>query len=53
MYPEKIFDMSLPYPEKGDKLVRVYVPEHEEGETFPVIYMTDGQNLFEAELQKA
>ena len=48
MYPEKIFDMSLPYPERdSEKLVRVFVPEHEEGETFPVIYMTDGQNLFE------
>ena len=29
--------------------MRVYVPEREEGETFPVIYMTDGQNLFDEE----
>ena len=45
----ELFDLFLPYPEKGDRRVRVYVPEREEGETFPVIYMTDGQNLFDEE----
>lgn len=46
MIQEQITTLTLPYP-LGDKLVRVYVPAHEEGETFPVVYMTDGQNLFE------
>ncbi len=45
----ELFEIYLPYPEKGDRRVRVYVPEREEGETFPVIYMTDGQNLFDEE----
>lgn len=49
MISEKIFDFTLPYPGKDDRRVRVFVPEHEEGETFPVIYMTDGQNLFDTE----
>lgn len=49
MIKEKLIEMNLPYPGKGDRLVRVYVPEHEEGETLPVVYMTDGQNLFEEE----
>ena len=37
----------LPYPDKEDRKVMVYVPSHEEGELLPVIYMTDGQNLFD------
>ena len=45
----EVVEMRLPYPEKGDRLVRVYLPERGEGETFPVIYMTDGQNLFDEE----
>lgn len=51
MTDAKIVDLSLPYPDpsKGDREVRVYVPAHEEGETFPVIYMTDGQSIFEKE----
>ena len=49
MIQEKIFDFTLLYPGKDDRRVRVFVPEHEEGETFPVIYMTDGQNLFDTE----
>ncbi|MEF2884239.1 MAG: alpha/beta hydrolase-fold protein, partial [Ruminococcus sp.] len=48
MIQEQITTLTLPYP-LGDKRVRVYVPAHEEGETFPVVYMTDGQNLFESE----
>ena len=49
MTEEKIYELHLPYPGKGERLVRVFVPEHREGETLPVIYMTDGQNLFDEE----
>ena len=48
MISESITKLSLPY-RGGSKTVRVFVPAHEEGETFPVVYMTDGQNLFESE----
>ena len=44
--PEKLHNVYFPYPKLPPRRVRVYVPEHEEGETMPVIYMTDGQNLF-------
>ena len=47
MISEEVYTLSLPYYDNTNRKVRVYVPEHEEGETFPVIYMTDGQNLFE------
>ncbi|MBQ2604972.1 MAG: alpha/beta hydrolase [Clostridia bacterium] len=49
MISEKITDIYLPYPlpDRDNRLIRVFVPEHEEGQAFPVIYMTDGQNLFE------
>ncbi len=47
MIKEQFTDLFLPYPDHGDRLVRVFVPEHEENETLPVIYMTDGQNLFD------
>lgn len=46
MISESITELTLPY-DDTEKSVRVYVPAHEEGETLPVIYMTDGQNLFE------
>ena len=49
MIKESLTVLRLNYAGKRDKTVRVYVPAHEEGETFPVIYMTDGQNLFEFE----
>ena len=49
MIKASITELTLPYPGQDDRRVRVYVPAHEEGETFPVIYMTDGQNLFEEE----
>ena len=49
MIKEKLTTLFLPYPDRLDRMVRVFVPEHEEGETFPVIYMTDGQNLFDEE----
>ncbi len=47
--PETVHKLYLPYPEREDRLVRVLVPAHEAGETFPVVYMTDGQNLFDEE----
>ena len=46
MINEELIELSLPY--KGNsKTVRVFVPEHDEDELMPVIYMTDGQNLFD------
>lgn len=51
MINEKIHTLSLPYRGQSKK-VRVYVPAHEDGETFPVVYMTDGQNLFEDDTVK-
>ena len=49
MIKAALFDLTLPYPEKGARRVRVYVPAHGEDELLPVIYMTDGQNLFDEE----
>ena len=49
MVKEQILELRLPYPGREDRLVRVFVPEHAEDETLPVIYMTDGQNLFDKE----
>lgn len=46
---EKMVELLLPYPGKGERRVRVYVPAHEQGERLPVVYMTDGQNLFDKE----
>lgn len=45
MINEAITELYLPYPDKEDRPVRVYVPAHAEDETLPVIYMTDGQNV--------
>ena len=47
MTPETITTLSLPYYTGKNKTVRVFVPEHEDGELLPAVYMTDGQNLFE------
>lgn len=47
MIKAEIFTVLLPYPEKGDRKVWCYVPQHKEGERLPVVYMTDGQNLFD------
>ncbi len=47
MIKENIFDLSLPYFDGSQKKVRVFVPEHEQNEKLPVVYMADGQNLFE------
>ena len=49
MIEEQLLTLSFPYPERGERPVRVFVPAHEEGERLPVIYMTDGQNLFDVE----
>ncbi len=49
MIDEKVTTIRLPYPGREDRIVRVYVPAHAEGQTLPVIYMTDGQNLFDVE----
>ncbi len=39
---------TLPFPkDRGERRVWVYVPAHKDGELLPVIYMTDGQNLFD------
>ena len=47
MIPASITELYLPYPDKEDRLVRVYVPDREEGELLPVVYMTDGQNVLD------
>lgn len=47
MINETLTTLTLPYTDQSSKTVRVFVPAHEEGETFPVVYMTDGQNVFE------
>ncbi len=47
MIQEELTTISLSYFGEYDKTIRVYVPQHDENEIMPVIYMTDGQNLFE------
>lgn len=46
MIDAKISEVFLDFPEKGERKVWIYVPQHEEDSLLPVIYMTDGQNLF-------
>lgn len=46
MMHSEIEEILLPYPLRGEKRVWVYVPKNK-GEKLPVIYMTDGQNLFD------
>lgn len=48
MIKAEIKEILLPYPQKADRKIWVYVPEHNEGDILPVIYMTDGQNLFDS-----
>ncbi len=50
MIREELFELSLPYYTGRNRKVRVYVPDREDDERLPVIYMTDGQNLFEDNL---
>ena len=47
--PEELISIKLPYAGKDERLVRVFVPEHKKGEKLPVIYMTDGQSVFDKE----
>lgn len=47
--PEKLVTMKLPYPGRKRRTVRVFVPARKRGERLPVIYMSDGQNLFDKE----
>ncbi len=47
MIEAKIYTELLPYPNKGDRKIWIYVPEHNEDEKLPVVYMLDGQNLFD------
>lgn len=47
MVDAKLHTIKLPYPDKDDRTVWVYVPSHSDGEKLPVVYMTDGQNLFD------
>ena len=49
MLPEKLVRMRVPYPGRKSRVVRVYVPARKRGEKLPVIYMSDGQNLFDKE----
>lgn len=42
MADAKLHTIKLPYPDKGDRNVWVYVPSHSDGEKLPVVYMTDG-----------
>lgn len=47
MINSEIYTEFLPYPERGERKVWIYVPSHNGGDVLPVIYMTDGQNLFD------
>ena len=49
LLPEELVTLQLPYPGREERIVRVYVPARREGERFPVIYMSDGHNLFDKE----
>lgn len=46
---EQLSECYLPYPGRGKRRVRVFVPEHADGARLPVVYMTDGQNIFDEE----
>lgn len=47
MIKSKLNTIYLPFPDKEERCVWIYVPEHSENEKMPVVYMTDGQNLFD------
>lgn len=47
MVDAKLHTIKLPYPDKDDRTVWVYVPSYSDGEKLPVVYMTDGKNLFD------
>ena len=45
MADAKLHTIKLPYPDKDDRTVWVYVPSHSYGEKLPVVYMTDGRTV--------
>ena len=47
MLKAELLTKMLPYPEKEDRKIWIYLPERSQDEKLPVIYMTDGQNLFD------
>lgn len=47
MIEAKIYTELLPYPNKDNRKIWIYVPEHNKDEKLPVVYMLDGQNLFD------
>lgn len=47
MIKAEIFTELLPYPDKEERKIWIYVPQHEDDEKMAVVYMTDGQNLFD------
>ena len=49
LLPEELVTLRLPYPGREARTVRVYVPARRAGERLPVIYMSDGHNLFDKE----
>ena len=50
MVNSELKTFTLPFPnERGERKIWVYIPSHSEDEKLPVIYMTDGQNLFDEE----
>ncbi len=49
MLPEKLVTLKLPYQGRKKRVIRVFVPARKRGEKLPVLYMSDGQNLFDKE----
>ncbi len=49
MTDQILTELKLPYPDGSERRVRVYTPHRMPGQEFPVIYMTDGCNLFDEE----
>lgn len=50
MVNSELKTFTLPFPnERGERKIWVYIPSRSEDEKLPVIYMTDGQNLFDEE----
>lgn len=50
MVNSELKTFTLPFPnERGERKIWVYIPSYSEDEKLPVIYMTDGQNLFDEE----
>lgn len=47
MINSQIFTASLPFPDKDNRNIWIFVPQHSENQLLPVIYMTDGQCLFD------